>query len=135
MIAANGSLPAQLSALWQTQSLLFLSLRSGLGLLPGLGRRLFGGLPGCLFDLRCLVAGFASRGPFAAFGLRLGLRLRALARLGAFGQDFRNADQDEILPVAALAPRILAAALLEGDHLAAANVIENLGRDARARDH
>ena len=84
------------------------------------------------FGLRLVLAVVAFG---AGFGLRLGLRLRTLGRLGAFGQDFRDADQHEVLPVAALAPRILAAALLEGDDLGAADMVEDLGRDARARDH
>src|SRR6185436_16076764 len=67
-------------------------------------------------------------------GLGFGLRLRALAGLGAARQDFRDPDQDVILPVAAFPPRVLAPALLEGDDLRTAAVLDDLGRDAGARD-
>src|SRR6185436_5491708 len=52
----------------------------------------------------------------------------------AAGEDFRNPDQDVVLPVAALAPRILAPPLLEGDDLRTAAVLDDLGRNARARN-
>src|SRR3954469_22214293 len=104
--------------------LLFLSLGCRLGLC----RRLFGGF---LLRLRLVLGAFGGGG----LGLRFGLRLRTLGRLGALGQDFRDADQHEILPVTALAPRVLAAALLEGDDLRTPAVADDLGRDARALDH
>ena len=43
-------------------------------------------------------------------------------------------EQGEFLPMAALAPRILAAALLEGDHLLGPRLLEHLGGDRCAGD-
>src|SRR5712675_65225 len=107
--------------------LLFLSF--GLfGRRLGLGRRLLGGL---FLRLRLILGAFVG----GRLGLRLGLRLWTLGRLGALGQDFRDADQHEILAVAALAPRVLAAALLEGNDLRTPAVADDLGRDARAGNH
>ena len=81
-------------------------------------------------DLACLVAGCCAA-VSAGFGSRFGLRDGGL---GPVGQDLGDPDQREFLPVAALAARILAAALLEGDDLRAAALIQHFGRDRCARD-
>src|SRR5229473_2054568 len=53
-------------------------------------------------------------------------------RLCAVGQDLGHAQQGEFLPVAALAARILAASLLEGDDLRPAPLLQDLGGDRGA---
>src|SRR5215831_17173345 len=55
--------------------------------------------------------------------LRL-LRPRADGGLGIVGEDLGNAKHRELVAVAALATRVLAPALLEGDHLRAALVLQ-----------
>src|SRR6516164_1349876 len=81
-----------------------------------------------------------------AGGLRRGLarplrpRRRGRLRPAALGQNLGDPHQREFLAMTALAPRILAAALLEGDDLVAAHVIEDLGRNrcacnGRRADH
>src|SRR5262249_29443636 len=74
-------------------------------------------------------------------GIRLRLRFGALARcLGRFGrlgtvsEYLGDPDQGEFLPMAAPAPRILAAALLERDDLGAAALLDHLGSDRCAGD-
>jgi hypothetical protein len=62
------------------------------------------------------------------------LRLGGGRRLGAVGQDFHDLDDRQILLVAALAARILAPPLLEGNHLGAARLLDDFADDARARD-
>src|ERR1700731_11833 len=52
---------------------------------------------------------------------------RRLRGLPALGQDLGDPNQGEFLAMPALAPRILAASLLEGDDLRATDVIEHLG--------
>src|SRR4051812_2157684 len=71
---------------------------------------------------------------------RLGCRLRATGRGSSLG-DRRAVQRDrpdphdrEVLPVTTLAARILAAALLEGDDLRAARLLDDLAHDARARN-
>src|SRR5215467_10770847 len=92
-------------------SALFASVRSG--------RRGAGGL-------------FACRGFRGPLGLLLLARL-LLARLGAVGEDLRHPHEREFLPVAALAPRVLAAAFLEGDDFRPAPLLQHLGGDRGAR--
>ena len=82
------------------------------------------------------AAGFLGFRRFLLLGLGLlrRLRLRTLGRLGAVGQDFRNPDQREFLAVTPAAARILAAALLEGDDLRAAGLLDDLASDRSASD-
>src|SRR5690606_28196965 len=63
---------------------------------------------------------------------RLGRGL--LRGLGAVEENLGDADRRQELAMAALAARILAAALLEGDDLAAAPLCHDFGRDQRAVD-
>src|SRR5580704_14363803 len=87
---------------------------------------------------RCRSRGFGLIRCWRRVRLRRGLPLRpwrrSLRGLFALGQDLGDAHQGEFLAMAALAPRILAAALLEGDDLRAAHMVEHLGPDRRARD-
>src|SRR6202166_4953771 len=64
-------------------------------------------------------------------GLALGPWFRGLGRLGAIGEDLGDTDHREFMAVAALTARILAPALLEGDHLVAARVLEHLAGNGR----
>src|SRR3954470_10150090 len=73
-------------------------------------------------------------GLVARFSLGLG-RARPLGRLGASAQDFGDADQRQLLAVAALALGIVPTALLEGDDLRAATVLDDLGGDRGPFDH
>src|SRR6185437_9696604 len=96
---------------------------------------LFCGGPGTL--LRLCRLGLCRR---SGLGFRLRLRLalgsrrRRLGRPGPASQDLGDTDHRELVAVAALAPRILAAALLEGDHLVAARVLEHFAGNGGARD-
>src|SRR6185437_48764 len=81
-----------------------------------LGGRLLGRL---LFRRLVVAVGIGLGRRLRLLGLALRPRRRLLRRLGAAGQDLGDADQRKLVPVAALAARILAPALLEGDHLAA----------------
>src|SRR3954469_22340261 len=77
-------------------------------------------------SLRCRLA--------RSNGLTGGGRLsRPLARRPA-GQDLGDAHDREILTMAALALRVLASALLEGDHLRAPGLLDDLARDRDPRD-
>src|ERR1700736_6639161 len=89
-----------------------------------LGRSLLG--RGLLGSLRSLVA--------VVRRLRhlLPLRPRADRRLGVVGEDLGDAKHRDLVAIAALAARILAAALLERDHLRTALVVEHFGSHARA---
>src|SRR6185369_8586541 len=114
-------------------SLLF-ALRGGL---LGLGFRL--GLSLALRrgrSLRLAVRASSLRriGLRLGLGLALGPRRRFLRRLGAAGEDLGDADHREFVPRTALAARILAPALLEGDHLVAAGVLEHLAGNGGARN-
>src|SRR5690606_9603822 len=60
--------------------------------------------------------------------------LGLLRRLLAARQDFRDAHRGEQLAMAALAARILPAALLEGDDLRAAPLLDDFRRHQRALD-
>src|SRR5450759_2696031 len=97
----------------------------------------FGGLfcgrflaPGLGLAFRLGPLGFRlALGRFACrfgLGLALGPRRRRFRRLGAVGQGLGVADHRELVAVAALAARILAPAILEGDYLVAARVLEHL---------
>ena len=74
--------------------------------------------------------------------LRLGVRRglpprpwrRCLRWLPALSQDLGDPNEGELLAMPALTPRILAAALFEGDDLRAAHMIEYLGTDSRTRN-
>ena len=73
----------------------------------------------------------------SAFRRSLGRRLhrpRLGGRLGAAGQEFGDPHDGQILLVAALAPRILAAALLERDDFRAASVRDDRAGNRRAGD-
>src|SRR6516162_11059568 len=67
-----------------------------------------------------------SRGPGGGYD--------SLGRLGAPGQNVGHPHDGEVLPVATLAFRILAAALLERDDLRAAGLLDDLADHARADD-
>src|SRR5262249_55328141 len=75
-----------------------------------------------------------------SFGFRLRLRLALgprrsrFRRLRSAGKNFGDADHRKLMPVAAFAARILAPALLEGDHLVAASMLEHLAGNSCARD-
>src|SRR3954471_6587436 len=62
------------------------------------------------------------------------LRTRPLGGLGAVRQDLRDAQHGDLVAIAALAARVLAAALLESDDLGTALVVEHLDRNGRACD-
>src|ERR1700722_1068633 len=82
-------------------------------------------------------AGFGSRfGVGRRLFLLLPLRPRRRRRRGllALGQDLGDPHQGIFLPVAALAPRVLASALLERDDLRAAALLEHLAGNGRTRD-
>ncbi len=79
--------------------------------------------PGGLVGLRLLGAG----GLLGTLGLGLG-------RLAAFGQDLGDLHQGEFLALTALAARILAPALLEGDDGGVAILRDHLGRHHGTRD-
>src|SRR5262249_53967938 len=66
--------------------------------------------------------------------LALGPRCCRLRWFGAAGENLGDANDREFVPIAALAPRILAATLLEGDYLIAARVLEYLTGNGRTRD-
>src|SRR6185312_15817925 len=55
-------------------------------------------------------------------------------RLGAVSEDFGDADHRKLVPVTTLAARILAPALLEGDDLVAAGVLQHLAGNHRRAD-
>ena len=57
-----------------------------------------------------------------------------LGRLGAAGQDFGDPHRGQVLAMAAAALGVLAAALLEGDDLAGAALLDHLGGHQRAID-
>ena len=61
-------------------------------------------------------------------------RRRGLVRLLAVCKDFRDAQEREFLPMAALAAGIFSPPLLERDDLGAARLIEHLGRNRGAGD-
>src|SRR5262245_3068760 len=87
------------------------------------------------FFRRRLVACRLRRRPgfrLLAARLRLGFRLVARRRLLPVSEDLGDADQREFLAVAALAPRVLAPALLERDDLVAALVPDHLAGHAGA---
>src|SRR5882672_3609757 len=64
----------------------------------------------------------------------LPLRPRSDRRRLVIGQDLGDAQHRDLVAIAALAARILAAALLERDHLGAALVLQHLGGDRGAGD-
>ena len=72
---------------------------------------------------------------FAFRNFSLGLRFRFLAgfhrRLLAVGENFGDADQRVFVAIAALAARVLAAALLERNDLVAALMRDDFGRNSR----
>src|SRR5690606_26404244 len=68
------------------------------------------------------------RGGFLGGGLLCCL----LGRLGAINKDLSDADGRQLLTVSALAARILTAALLEGDDLRTAALLDDLHRNAGA---
>src|SRR5215472_9217014 len=119
--------------------LLALATRFRLGglLCRGFGRLLRG--LGLRFGL-CLALGRLGLGMFGVLGrgrrggdrLRLGLGPCGLGRLCPVGEDFGHADEREFLPVAAFPARILPAALLEGDDLRPASLLEDFGGDRGA---
>src|SRR4029079_922034 len=78
--------------------------------------------------------GRAGTRSFGRFRLSLALGPGFLAGFGAVGEDFRDPDAREFLPMAASAPRVLAAPLLERDDLAAAALLDHFGRDRGPRD-
>ncbi len=69
-----------------------------------------------------------------SLGDLLPLRTRALGGLGAVRQDLGDTEDRDLVAIAALAARILAAALLERDDLRPALVVEHLDRNGRACD-
>src|SRR5262249_35422882 len=78
--------------------------------------------------------GIRFRGLGGGLRLALAFRLCLVRRLLAVGQDFGDPDQRELLAGAPLPARILAPALLEGDHLRPAAVLDHFGRDTGAGD-
>src|SRR5690606_14136476 len=85
-----------------------------------------------------LGGGEQRRGLALRLALRLGFHrlggLGLLRRLGAAGQDLGDAHRGQELAMAALAARVLTAALLEGDDLRAAALLDDLGGDRGAVD-
>src|SRR3954471_22235411 len=76
----------------------------------------------------CLASARRRRRLFGAFRLRLlheALALRGLGRLRPAGEDLGDPHQGEFLPVTALAARVLAPALLEGDDLWPAPLVQD----------
>src|SRR5258705_13910178 len=113
----------------------FLGLRLGAGLRRrlrrGLGSRLPGGglfLRGLPRRLGVLAVGGGCRDRFFLF------RPRSDRRVFVVGQDLGDPQHRDLVAIAALAARILAAALLERDDLGAALVLQHFGRDRSARD-
>src|SRR5215469_7172914 len=114
-----------------------------------LGRRLFITSLGARFSrslarrslgsglLRCRLLGGFGRS-LVAVVRRLGhlflLRPRADRRLGVVGEDLGDAKHRELVAIAALAARVLAAALLERDHLRAALVVQHFSCNRGACD-
>src|SRR5882757_6996285 len=104
-------------------------------LLLALGRRFLAG--------RGLGRGLFRLGRFGCLGLDVTLRLwlglalgpfrGCLRGLGAAGQNLGDADHRKLMAETALAARILAPALLEGDDLVAAGVLKHLAGNASAR--
>src|SRR6266508_4055516 len=148
-ISANSVWSLARPTLWPgchfvTKSSLLLALAAAFRLF-WLFRRGSGGFPrrrGLGFRLRRLGrcddgVGFLGRGRRFRGRLRLALGLRpgGLGRGRAVGQDFGHADEGELLPVAALPARILPAALLEGDDLRPAALLQHLGGDRSAGHH
>src|SRR6478672_6531331 len=87
--------------------------------------------PGCLaeklaagLDLGGLTRRRCTLG--RGFALTAWPRRRVLVGLRPVGQDLGDPDQGELLAVATLAARILAPALLEGDHLRPAALVQHL---------
>src|SRR4029077_2305410 len=62
------------------------------------------------------------------------LRLRLEGGLGAAGENLCDLDDREVLAMPTLAARVLASALLEGNHLRATRLLDELARDRHARD-
>src|SRR2546421_6647420 len=89
------------------------------------------GLGGLWLGLRLDLVG---RGHVFRLRLWSGPRLRHFAWLIALGQDLGDADQREVLPVAALAARILSPAFLESNDLGPAALFDHFTGDRRTGD-
>src|SRR5215471_20257283 len=124
-----------------TKSSLLLALAARFRLI-GFLRRGFGRLL-CRLGLRfgaCLALGRLGLGRFGLLGrgrrrgdgLWFGLGPCGLGRLCPVGEDFGHAHEREFLPVAPFPARILPAALLEGDDLRPASLLEDFGGDRGA---
>src|SRR5215471_4695045 len=92
-----------------------------------------GGRSGCISPARVCRGRLSRR-----FSFRRGLPPRPrrwrLRRLAAFCQDLGDPNHGVFLAMSALAPRILAAPLLEGDDLRTAHVIQHFGSDRCTRN-
>jgi hypothetical protein len=91
-------------------------------------------LAGGCGEQRCCGCGCFGLGRSFCLGCSFLLRRSLLRRLGATGQDVGDLDDGLVLTVTANALGVLAAALLEGDDLAGAALLDHFGNDHGAID-